>query len=56
MGNPKNINMFNHMLIKARAPQAPPQGPVPGTSGTGQPRATAGTSQGQGTSCVPTHQ
>ena len=49
--------MFNHMLIKARAPQAPPQGLVPGTSGTGQPPATAGTSQdpNTGTSHVPTH-
>ena len=56
VGDPKNIYMFNHMLIKACSPQAPPQGPVPGTSGTGQPPATAGTSQDKGTSCLPTHQ
>ena len=57
VGNPKNIFMFNNMLIKACAPQTPPQGPVPGTSGTGQPPATAGTSQdpNTGTSHAPTH-
>ena len=48
----KNMYMFNHMLIKAHVPQASPQGPVPGTSGTDQPPATAGTSQDQGTSCA----
>ena len=56
-GNPDNIYVFNHMLRKARAPQAPLQGPVPGTSGTDQPPVTAGTSQypNPGTSHVPTH-
>ena len=44
-GNPKNIYVFNHMLIKVRAPHVPPQGPVPGTSGIGQPPATPRTSQ-----------
>ena len=47
MGNPDNIYVFNHMLRKACAAQPPPKGPIPGTSGTSQPPATAGTSQDQ---------